>query len=59
MEYIECNFNKIINRDEGGVKFENYEILKSNHFWYLVSIIHKKGKIEADVSPMIKAGWIN
>lgn len=56
MEYIECNFNKIINRDEGGVKFENYEILKSNHFWYLVSIIHKKGKIEADVSPMIKAG---
>ena len=41
MGYMECSFSKIRNKDEGGVKIEDHEILKSVQFWYLELIIYK------------------
>lgn len=39
MDYMECNFNKIRNRD-GRVKIKDHEISKSDNFWYLKLIIY-------------------
>lgn len=35
MEYIECGFCKIRNRDQGEVKIKDHDVSKSNHFQYL------------------------
>jgi len=38
------------------VRLDEKEILMSNHFKYLRSIIHKDKKIDSDVNHMIQAG---
>lgn len=43
------HFNKIWNNDEGGVKIEDYEVSKSDHFRYLGWIIHKEWETKKDV----------
>ena len=55
---MECSFSKIKNKDEGRVTIEDHEILKTNQFWYLGSIIHKEGEIKEDIIHRIKAWWI-
>lgn len=40
------------------VRLDGQEILKSNNFQYLGSIIHKYGEIEKNLNHRIKAGWI-
>jgi len=56
-EYMECKFsNKSI--DNTMVKLEDKEILKSDHFRYLGSIISQDGEIGEDVTHRIKVGWL-
>ena len=53
LEYMECNFSKT--RNKNGVKIEDHEVSKSDHFWYLGSIIHEEWEIEEDVIHRIRA----
>ena len=63
---MECKFSKSRNKDKGVVQLDDKEILKSESFWYLGSIIflflgsiiHKDGEIEEDVNYRIRVGWM-
>ena len=63
---MECKFSKSRNKDKGAVQLDDEEILKSESFWYLGSIIflflgsiiHKDGEIEEDVNHRIRVGWM-
>ena len=46
---MECNFSE--------VSIECQEILKSEQFWYLGSILYAEGDNGADVTYIFKAGW--
>ena len=54
---MECNFGKNQGMNEGVVSIEGQEIRKSEQFWYLWSILHAEGDIDADVTYRIKEGW--
>ena len=41
IRHIECKFSKSRNKNKGIVRFDGQEILKSDNFRYLESIIHK------------------
>ena len=56
---MECHFINSRSRDNEAVKFDNQEILKSEHFCYLGSMISKDGELRDDVMHKIKVGWIN
>ena len=54
---MECKFSKSRYRDEGAVRFDGQEILKSKESELQIFdfIIHKDGKNEKDVNHSIKA----
>ena len=58
IEYMECKFSKSKNKNKWVVRLDGQEILKSNNFQYLRSIIRKYGEIEEDLNHRIKAGWM-
>ena len=49
-----CNFNKHTERAETTVRLKDHEILQSDSFRYLGSIISKDGEIDEDVEHRIK-----
>ena len=53
-EYMDCDFNGHI--AETTMKIEDHDILQSDSFHYLGSIISKDGEILEDVEHRIKAG---
>ena len=53
-----CNFYGHIERVETTARIEDHEILQSDSFLYLGSIISKDGEIDKDVEHRIKAEWL-
>ena len=51
-------FSKSRNRSKGAVRLDGLEILRSDSFGYLRSIIHKDVEIEKDVNNRIRVGWM-
>ena len=58
MKYMKCKFDKSINRDEWVIRLDGQEILKSESFWYIGSIIHKNWKIKEDVNYKKRVWWM-
>ena len=56
MMYMEYKFSKSRNKDKGAIRLDGQEILKSESFRYIGSIIHKDGENEEDVNHSIRAG---
>ena len=56
IEYMECKFSKGRNTNKELVILNGQEILKSESFRYLGSIIHRDGEIKEDVNHRIKVG---
>ena len=50
IEYIECRFSKIKNKNERVVILNGQEILKNDSFLFLRLIFHKGGEIEKCVN---------
>ena len=57
-EYIDCNFNRHIERAKTTVRIEDHEIPLIDSFHYLGSIISKDWEIDEDVEHRTKAGWL-
>ena len=57
-KYEECKFSKSRNRDEGIIRLDGQEILKSESFRYLGSITHKDEKIKEYLNHRIREVWI-
>ena len=55
---MKCKFDKSINRDEWVIRLDGQEILKSESFWYIGSIIHKNWKIKEDVNYKKRVWWM-
>ena len=51
-------FSKSRNKSNGAVRLDGLEILRSDNFGYLRSIIHKDVEIEEDVNNRIRVGWM-
>ena len=57
-EYMNCNFNRHIERAETTVRIEDLEIPQSDSFRYLGSIISKDGEIDENGEHRIKTRWL-
>ena len=55
---MDCNFSEHIERAKIAVRIEDHELLQSDYFRYLGSVISKDGEIDEDIKYMIKAGWL-
>ena len=56
---MDCNFSGHIEKAETTVRMEDHEILQSDSFRYLGSIVSKDGEINEDAEHRIKTGWLN
>ena len=57
-EYMICNFIAHIKRAKTTMRIEDHEILQSDFFRYLGSIIGKDREIDEDVEHRIHARWL-
>ena len=51
-------FSKSRNRNKWAIRLDGLEILRSDNFGYLRSIIHKDVEIEEDVNNRIRVRWM-
>ena len=56
-EYMRCDFSRVV-QEEGDVSLEGQVVPKKDIFRYLGSMLQRDKDINADVSHIIKAGWI-
>ena len=57
-EYMECKFRKRRNNEQGVITLDGQQILVTDCFKYLRSIIQKDREIDGDVNHRVKAGWV-
>ena len=57
-EYVECKFGITARKEQGKISLDGGDILASDCFKYLGSILPKDCEIDGDVSQRVKAGWM-